>query len=386
MPTPFPRIVLQRLEELRADKRHVFIYGPLGVGKHTLLAELDKQDCAEDRIRHVLDSRAAKEKGAALDALHPIESVFGTTLLDVSAPSSELQGIYPHLLEEDAENREPFRTSSIDGDRFSSSMNKAFIRRVEECFPAVRIFPLSFREAKQIDDAPSAYEPNGDPALLFPCAKKEKLLKHILVGGLPVMQGLETTERCRKFDAYVGDLKILIAGDDADLGDTVVRLLRSLARRPGRPFCVEAVAREIDRSYRAVKQAYVRGVELNLLSPVYPVDGTVFSRPLSFFFDTGLLCYLKGIKTVEALERHPDFEAVFAQFLVSEIEKNRAYCLAKEGFEFFFQPLSDTEIDECFEEDEKTGFPFQIVFATGNSQSKKRSQASLSLCLEDWAP
>ncbi|MBK6950674.1 MAG: ATP-binding protein [Crocinitomicaceae bacterium] len=70
----------------------------------------------------------------------------------------------------------------------------------------------------------------------------------------------------------------------------------------------------------------------------------VIKSPKLYFHDTGVLCHLLGIKSVTALSRRKDYGAIFENFIVSEIKKNR---MNKEqyGDLYFFRDSSGNEVD-----------------------------------------
>jgi predicted AAA+ superfamily ATPase len=70
----------------------------------------------------------------------------------------------------------------------------------------------------------------------------------------------------------------------------------------------------------------------------------VIKSPKLYFHDTGVLCQLLGIKSVTALSRRKDYGAIFENFIISEIKKNR---MNKEqyGDLYFFRDSSGNEVD-----------------------------------------
>lgn len=52
------RFAMPVLERLRSERRHLFLYGPPGVGKRSLLADLDERDRAEGKKRQTIDLRS----------------------------------------------------------------------------------------------------------------------------------------------------------------------------------------------------------------------------------------------------------------------------------------------------------------------------------------
>ncbi len=70
----------------------------------------------------------------------------------------------------------------------------------------------------------------------------------------------------------------------------------------------------------------------------------VTKTPKLYFYDTGLLCYLLGIRTVEELVAHPKFGDVFENLIVTETMKYHV----NRGVEpqlFFYRDASKVEVD-----------------------------------------
>ena len=66
--------------------------------------------------------------------------------------------------------------------------------------------------------------------------------------------------------------------------------------------------------------------------------------PKLHFFDTGLVCWLLGIRTPEHLQTHPLRGAIFESWVASEIVKQRA-SLGETGGVFCYRDRNDAEVD-----------------------------------------
>ena len=66
--------------------------------------------------------------------------------------------------------------------------------------------------------------------------------------------------------------------------------------------------------------------------------------PKLHFYDTGLVCWLLGIRTPEHLRSHPLRGAIFETWVVSEIAKQRAN-LGEPGGLSFYRDRNGVEID-----------------------------------------
>lgn len=103
-----------------------------------------------------------------------------------------------------------------------------------------------------------------------------------------------------------------------------------------------------------------------------------FPNPCRFFFDTGFLTYLMGLRSETELRAHPAFTAVFAHFITSEIRKSRAYGPAGDRTGFVFEAANSP--DAGFDDH----FPYRLFFLPGDPEVLRRPKVSLSLNLADW--
>lgn len=375
---------LNLFDHLCLDSWHIFLYGPPGVGKQTLLTHFDERDRKEGKVRRGVDLRSTPNLNPA-DVWTPTE---GLTIANADDPAVQLNDLYPALSASLPEKRNarltssleehPLRVSSVDSVRFTASLPKKLVERIERIFPAVRIYPLSYRECEGLTSPGIEFSTDTIPSTFFPGANEHTLLSRILAGGLPAMQGLTSEERDRRWQVYTEELIPLLGRGDRRLGESAVALLRILASRPSDPVDCKDLSHTLSISLRQTKCDLRRCVELSLIEPVYPVDATAFSEPLPFFFDTGFLTYLMGLRSETELRAHPAFTAVFAHFITSEIRKSRAYGPAgdRTGFVFEAVNLHDADFD--------ARFPYRVFFLPGDPETLRRPKVSLPLHLSAW--
>lgn len=81
------------------------------------------------------------------------------------------------------------------------------------------------------------------------------------------------------------------------------------------------------------------------LQPYYNnLNKRIVKSPKLYFYDTGLLCYLLGIHTETALVKSETYGAVFENWIISEIRKNR-YNEGTQGGMYYFRDNIGNEID-----------------------------------------
>jgi uncharacterized protein len=82
----------------------------------------------------------------------------------------------------------------------------------------------------------------------------------------------------------------------------------------------------------------------------------IIKSPKLYFIDTGLLCNLMGITSITALKNHERWGAIFENWVISEIKKNRANTGITGGM-YYFRDSGGNEVDIVTE---KYGEPYAI--------------------------
>jgi predicted AAA+ superfamily ATPase len=82
-----------------------------------------------------------------------------------------------------------------------------------------------------------------------------------------------------------------------------------------------------------------------LLQPWYNnMNKRIIKSAKLYFYDTGLLCQLLGIRNHTALQKHNAYGALFENWIVSEIKKNRFNMLQHDEL-FYFRDSTGNEVD-----------------------------------------
>jgi uncharacterized protein len=86
-----------------------------------------------------------------------------------------------------------------------------------------------------------------------------------------------------------------------------------------------------------------------LLQPWYNnLNKRIVKSPKLYFYDTGLLCYLLGINNQTSLTKHIHYGAIFENWCITEIKKNRANEGINGGM-YFFRDSAGNEVDLLIE-------------------------------------
>ena len=97
--------------------------------------------------------------------------------------------------------------------------------------------------------------------------------------------------------------------------------------------------------------------------------------PKLYFHDTGLLCYLLGIHHKTALKKHPQYGAIFENWVITEIQKNRLN-QGIIGPLYFYRDSAGNEIDVVVDKNEEQ-FGIEI-------KSAKKIDSSMFRGLNHW--
>jgi uncharacterized protein len=155
------------------------------------------------------------------------------------------------------------------------------------------------------------------------------------------------------FEWYTSYLDTYLTRDVRDLreiGDIrdFRRFVQILAARVSQVLNMSDVARDIGISVPTVKK-WISVLEASyivfLLPPYYNNFGKrIVKSPKIYFFDTGLVSYLTGIRNHELFERGPLYGPLFENYVISEIYKKELH--VRSGAELFYLRTSNgVEID-----------------------------------------
>lgn len=148
------------------------------------------------------------------------------------------------------------------------------------------------------------------------------------------------------FQTYVErDVRSIINIKDVLVFEKFIRLLAS---RVGQIINYSSLAVDVGVSAVTIKQ-WISILEASYLifrlQPYFENFGKrVIKSPKIFFLDTGLLCYLLGIESKEALLEDQLFGNIFENFTILELYKY-SYNNAKDPKMYFFRDLVGNEID-----------------------------------------
>ena len=99
------------------------------------------------------------------------------------------------------------------------------------------------------------------------------------------------------------------------------------------------------------------------LQPWYNnLNKRIIKSPKLYFYDSGLLCYLLGIKSESVLKKHHSYGAIFENWIISELMKNNFNAARHDGM-YYFRDSAGNEIDLIIE---REGEPLAIEIKSGS--------------------
>ena len=224
----------------------------------------------------------------------------------------------------------------------------------------LKLLPMSFRElnrkpnhdifelGNEISDLPDA---PGDP------------FDHLFRGGYPPIydRNIKPTNWYAQYtQSYLErDVRQLVNVGDLE---TFGRFLRLTAGRSGQILNMDSLASDVGVSPVTVKRW------ISLLCASYIVfllkphsrnfNKRLIKTPKLYFYDTGLLCYLLGIRSAGNLELHSQRGAIFETYVISELCKSSFNAGVEPPF-YYWRDSQGHEVDLLIEDGEKL-YPIEI--------------------------
>jgi predicted AAA+ superfamily ATPase len=187
------------------------------------------------------------------------------------------------------------------------------------------------------------------------------LYQHIIKGGYPEIwdQQLLPGKWMGSYVQTYVQRDVRLIRNITNLGQ-FTRFLQLLANYAGQLINREEIGRTIGVDNKTV-QSWLGVLEesylVYLLQPWYNnLNKRITKTAKLYFYDTGLLCYLLGIGSEAKLRQHAAWGAIFENWVMTEIRKNR-YNAGLDGGMYFFRDSAGNEVDLILEKD---GRPFAI--------------------------
>ncbi len=319
-----PRALATKISELTEKFPIIAIIGPRQSGKTTLTKML-KPDYKYVNLENLSDREFAKtdpkgfletyKNGVIIDEIQNVPSLF--SYLQVVTDERNTNGEYI----------------------ITGSQNFLMMEQIAQSLAGrVAIFsllPLSYNELKNSIYTPKTWE------------------SYALSGSYPrkIIQNISASDY---YDNYIKtyierDVRLLKNITNLDLFQKFIQLM---AGRVGQLFNQSGLGNELGLDNKTINSWFslleTSFIAFRLQSFHSNFNKRIVKTPKIYFYDTGLLSYLLGIRNETDLETHFAKGAIFENLIISELQKNAINGSTNSKF-FFWRDHSQNEIDVIIE-------------------------------------
>jgi len=312
----FRRHLADALQTAAAANPVVTLTGPRQSGKTTLVRSLFSE-------HRYLSLEAPDVRARAIEDPRGFLGQADRLILDEIQRLPELLSYIQVLVDED-DRPGRFVLTGSQNLLLMSSVSQTLAGRAA----FLRLYPLSLSEL--CDRPPIDPLRLDDPdTLIQPEPPARRLWDTLLSGFYPRIhdRGLPPEAWLADYiSAYVErDLREVMAISDPRSFERFVRLA---AAHTAREVNLSTLAGDVGISQQTAKR-WLAALEIGYLAVMLPPHHANYRkrlrrRPRLHFLDSGLVCYLLGIRDAETLERHPLRGPIFESFVVSELVKSFA--------------------------------------------------------------
>ena len=342
----FRRHLAPALKAAAAANPVVTLTGPRQSGKTTLVRSLFPRHAYVSLERPDLRLRAAEDPAGLLASGDRL-------VLDEIQRAPDLLSYIQTLADEDDR---PGRFI------LTGSQNVLLMESVPQTLAGrtafLRLHPLSLRELRgwaplnveRLDQPPEAADASPKPPAPNPW-------QALAIGFYPRIhdRNLVAEEWLADYvRSYVErDLREVARVDDLR---SFERFLRLAAARTGQELNLAALASDVGVAQQTAKR-WLSALEIGYLATTLPPHHASFrkrlrKRPRLHFLDTGLVCYLLGIRDATMLANHPLRGAIFESFVVAEFIKSYA-AMRRDAPLYFWRDAAGHEIDVLIDAGER---------------------------------
>jgi predicted AAA+ superfamily ATPase len=314
------RTITPKVLELLEKFPIVAITGPRQSGK-TTLSKIVKPNYKYVNLENLSDREFAKtdpmgflqtyQNGVIIDEIQNVPSLF--SYLQVVTDERNINGEYI----------------------ITGSQNFLMMEQISQSLAGrVALFtllPMSIQELENTTYKPISWE------------------KYAISGSYPrkIIQDIDASDY---YDNYIKtyverDVRLLKNISDLDLFQKFIKLL---AGRVGQLFNQSSLGNELDLDNKTINSWFTLLETSFLTFKLQPYHSNfnkvIIKTPKIYFHDTGLLCYLLGIRSREDLELHFAKGNIFENLVISEMYKNSINNTTKSKI-YFWRDKSQNEVD-----------------------------------------
>jgi len=209
-----------------------------------------------------------------------------------------------------------------------------------------------------------------------PMSKRETF-ERILKGGMPRLYENFTATNYDYFSAYFQTYLSRDIKDLAQVADELsfYKFIQVCSTLAAKQISYTEISKRVGITANKAKQWMSILVSSGIIVLLQPYFSNALKRVVKtskmYFMDTGLLCYLRGIESADALERSAESGDIFENYVVSEINKSYA-CAGKHPPLYYYRDANNRkEIDLLIERD---GVVFPIEIKEGSNPDGKAAK------------
>lgn len=289
--------------------------------------------------------------------------------------------LFPYLQELVDKDQNPAQYILIGSSQFLFIEN--ITQSLAERIITFKLFPLTFPELYGYPPDPNFETVYRTKHLHRTYISQEQLYQMIWEGFYPRIHD-KHIDSYRWYENYIltyveRDVRNLLKIKNLHLFSS---FLKMVAAQSGQLMNYANIANAIGVSIPTIKE-WVSILETSGLIFILPPYFENFSKrivktPKIYFVDTGVLCHLLSIRTVEHLKNHPLIGSIFENFMISECFK-RFYNLGERPPLYFWRDQSGNEVDLLIHNG-LNAFPLEFKLArTYHSDLKKGIERWLTI-------
>lgn len=333
-----PRSLEPSLQKAVQQFPTVVLIGPRQSGKTTLLKHLFSESYPIVSLEPPDIRLAAMNDPRGFLNLYPPPVIF-----------DEIQytpGLLPYIKEQIDANRNLPGQFILTG-----SQNLLLMQQVTESLAGraaiLKLLPLSRWEIAGMPGRPLPWE---QPATALPSQSSAELWAQTLRGFYPEI-ALTPERDSRLWQAsYIQTYLERDVRNLRNIGDLTLfqNFLRALAARSAQLLNLSELARDVGVSVNTAKDwlsILEASFQIFILRPYFAnVGKRLIKSPKVYFLDTGLLCYLVGLRDIEHASAGPMGGAIFENLVVSDLYKIYLH-RGEEPSMYFWRTASGAEVD-----------------------------------------
>ncbi|MEN4098670.1 MAG: ATP-binding protein [Anaerolineaceae bacterium] len=341
--TYIPRLLGNQILKAANEFPAVVVVGPRQAGKTTLLMKLFGLQYAIVSLEPPDIRLAAQSDPRGFLNLYPPPIVF-----------DEIQyapGLLPYIKERIDANRNTTGQYILTG-----SQNLMLMSQVTESLAGraavLKLMPLTRRETARITEDSLPWENTSMPGL--PSISLLELWQQILRGSYPEPVTHPSRDARLWQASYIQTYLERDVRNLRNLGDLTQFqvFLRALAARSAQILNLSDLARDVGIAVNTAKD-WISILEANfqiiVLRPYFANIGKrLVKSPKIYFMDTGLLCYLVGLRDADHASAGPMGGAIFENWVITDLYKTYLH-RGEEPTMYFWRTTTGSEVDLIIE-------------------------------------